>query len=323
MSGVVTLYRGRTQIANQEVELLRGDDADLIHTRAYHAGAPGVGRRHDADDPRAGVCGAPATAEDARSTPGRVGEGRIPQQLRPGAAEDPFPRGPGPARARAGAAEVRRAVHARAGGCVPQASRRGRAGRRRAHGLGLADRTALRNAPVRADRGAASSDRRGRRGDGAPSSDERAAPGRRRSGEDVGRGARGAHRDPIRAPGGDHGADRGPRRSAPAIRGGAARRGRRHGVPRSGAGHGEGRRAGLAPRSRAHIARGRVRHLCALDGRRHRQGPRAHHRGDRRRRDRPDDRDTRAGAGGRVVPRPVARRDRRAASVRRCTSGWR
>jgi ATP-dependent DNA helicase RecG len=32
VSGVVTLYRGRTQLANQEVELLRGDDADLIHT---------------------------------------------------------------------------------------------------------------------------------------------------------------------------------------------------------------------------------------------------------------------------------------------------
>jgi ATP-dependent DNA helicase RecG len=32
VSGVVSLYRGRTQLANQEVELLRGDDADLIHT---------------------------------------------------------------------------------------------------------------------------------------------------------------------------------------------------------------------------------------------------------------------------------------------------
>ncbi|MEO8422391.1 MAG: ATP-dependent DNA helicase RecG [Actinomycetota bacterium] len=32
VSGVVTLYRGRTQLANQEVELLRGDDTDLIHT---------------------------------------------------------------------------------------------------------------------------------------------------------------------------------------------------------------------------------------------------------------------------------------------------
>ncbi len=32
VSGVVTLYRGRTQLANQEVELLRGDESDLIHT---------------------------------------------------------------------------------------------------------------------------------------------------------------------------------------------------------------------------------------------------------------------------------------------------
>jgi ATP-dependent DNA helicase RecG len=32
VSGVATLYRGRMQLANQEVELLRGDDADLIHT---------------------------------------------------------------------------------------------------------------------------------------------------------------------------------------------------------------------------------------------------------------------------------------------------
>jgi ATP-dependent DNA helicase RecG len=32
VSGVATLYRGRLQLANQEVELLRGDEADLIHT---------------------------------------------------------------------------------------------------------------------------------------------------------------------------------------------------------------------------------------------------------------------------------------------------
>ncbi len=31
-SGVVTLYRGRLQLQNQEVEVLRGDDADLVHT---------------------------------------------------------------------------------------------------------------------------------------------------------------------------------------------------------------------------------------------------------------------------------------------------
>jgi ATP-dependent DNA helicase RecG len=32
VSGIATQYRGRLQLANQEVELLRGDDADLIHT---------------------------------------------------------------------------------------------------------------------------------------------------------------------------------------------------------------------------------------------------------------------------------------------------
>ena len=32
VSGVATLYKGRLQLANQEVELLRGDEADLVHT---------------------------------------------------------------------------------------------------------------------------------------------------------------------------------------------------------------------------------------------------------------------------------------------------
>ncbi len=32
VSGVATMYRGRLQLANQEVELLSGDEADLIHT---------------------------------------------------------------------------------------------------------------------------------------------------------------------------------------------------------------------------------------------------------------------------------------------------
>ncbi|MFM8998685.1 MAG: ATP-dependent DNA helicase RecG [Actinomycetota bacterium] len=32
VSGVAQLYRGRLQLANQEVELLKGDDADLVHT---------------------------------------------------------------------------------------------------------------------------------------------------------------------------------------------------------------------------------------------------------------------------------------------------
>ena len=32
VSGVATLYKGRLQLANQEVEFLQGDDADLVHT---------------------------------------------------------------------------------------------------------------------------------------------------------------------------------------------------------------------------------------------------------------------------------------------------
>src|SRR4029453_11094208 len=32
VSGIAQLYRGRLQLANQEIELLRGDDRDLVHT---------------------------------------------------------------------------------------------------------------------------------------------------------------------------------------------------------------------------------------------------------------------------------------------------
>jgi ATP-dependent DNA helicase RecG len=48
VSGVATLYRGRTQLSNQEVELLRGDDADLIHTgriTPVHPASDGIATR--------------------------------------------------------------------------------------------------------------------------------------------------------------------------------------------------------------------------------------------------------------------------------------
>jgi ATP-dependent DNA helicase RecG len=48
VSGVATLYRGRTQLANQEVELLRGDDSDLIHTARItpvHPASDGIASR--------------------------------------------------------------------------------------------------------------------------------------------------------------------------------------------------------------------------------------------------------------------------------------
>jgi len=48
VSGVVSLYRGRLQIQNQEVEVLRGEDADLVHTgriTPVHRAAEGVTTR--------------------------------------------------------------------------------------------------------------------------------------------------------------------------------------------------------------------------------------------------------------------------------------
>ena len=48
VSGVATLYKGRLQLSNQEVEFLRGDDADLVHTARItpvHPAAEGVTTR--------------------------------------------------------------------------------------------------------------------------------------------------------------------------------------------------------------------------------------------------------------------------------------
>ena len=48
VSGVATLYKGRLQLSNQEVEVLRGEDADLIHTgriTPIHAASDGISSR--------------------------------------------------------------------------------------------------------------------------------------------------------------------------------------------------------------------------------------------------------------------------------------
>jgi len=48
VSGIVTRYRGRLQLAKQEVELLRGDEADLIHTgriTPVHPASEGIAPR--------------------------------------------------------------------------------------------------------------------------------------------------------------------------------------------------------------------------------------------------------------------------------------
>ena len=127
VSGVATLYQGRLQLSNQEVELLRGDEADLVHTgriTPVHPATEGITTRtireliHRAleqlpalDDPM------PADVIDAASrsarTTGRMRDIHFPETT---------------ARSRsARAAEVRRAVHAGAGRRVPQAPRGGRA----------------------------------------------------------------------------------------------------------------------------------------------------------------------------------------------------
>ncbi|MEP7060678.1 MAG: ATP-dependent DNA helicase RecG [Actinomycetota bacterium] len=48
VSGVGTLYKGRRQLANQEVEVLRGDDADMVHTgriTPVHSASEGISTR--------------------------------------------------------------------------------------------------------------------------------------------------------------------------------------------------------------------------------------------------------------------------------------
>ncbi|MEA2521274.1 MAG: ATP-dependent helicase RecG [Actinomycetota bacterium] len=48
VSGVGTLYKGRRQLANQEVEVLRGDDADMVHTgriTPVHPASEGISTR--------------------------------------------------------------------------------------------------------------------------------------------------------------------------------------------------------------------------------------------------------------------------------------
>ena len=48
VSGIATMYRGRLQFANQEVEVLRGDDRDLVHTARItpvHPASEGVSPR--------------------------------------------------------------------------------------------------------------------------------------------------------------------------------------------------------------------------------------------------------------------------------------
>ena len=53
VSGTVTRYRNRLQLANQEAEIIGGDERDLVHTGQISARPSGIRRHHDQDESRA------------------------------------------------------------------------------------------------------------------------------------------------------------------------------------------------------------------------------------------------------------------------------
>ena len=199
VSGLATLYRGRLQLSNQEVEFLGGDDADLVHTGRITPVHQAVGGHHHPDDPRADPPRARAAAHAPRSDGRRAEAGGIDRGLRPRDSRHPFPRrrsGAGAARERLkfdelftlelGVAFRKHRVEAEQQGVAHRAGQR-------------AHRPAAGDAPVRAHRRTAPGDGRGRRGHGAASPHERAAAGRRGSRQDPGGPARRAGGDRVRA----------------------------------------------------------------------------------------------------------------------------
>ena len=201
VSGVPQRYRGRLQLANQEVEVLRGTEQDLVHTGRITPVHPAAEASRE-DDPRAPVEGPRTAADAARPAAWLRRRRRGPVVVGRGRAADPLPRATTqPARRRAierltfdelfvlelGVGFRRQRVAAEARGVV---ARR----RRRAH------RPARRHAPVRPRRHAqrrAIEARRAR--DGRPDADEPAPAGRRGLGQDARRRPRVPGRDRARA----------------------------------------------------------------------------------------------------------------------------
>ena len=162
VSGIATLYRGRLQLSNQEVEFLGGDEADLVHTgriTPVHPASEGITTRTIRELIHRALERLPAHRRSDAAGADRGGGARSPTTAPSATSISPRTT----ARSRgAGAAEVRRAVHAGAGRGVPQASCRGRAARRRAQPGERAHRAAAGDAPVRADRRPAAGDGRDR-----------------------------------------------------------------------------------------------------------------------------------------------------------------
>ena len=207
VSGVAQLYRGRMQLANQEVELLTRRRA---RPRPHRRGSP-----RSTAPPRASRRGRSASSSGARWSSSARSPDPLPAELvaaetlaavRPGDPPDPLPGIAGGARTRPqerlkfdelftlelGVAFRKHRVEAAEQGVahVPDGPL--------LHRL-LAT---LPFEPTGAQRRAMAEVARG---DGAPAADEPAAPGRRRVRQDPRRAARRARRDRLRASGGDHG----------------------------------------------------------------------------------------------------------------------
>ena len=214
VSGIAQLYRGRLQLANQEIELLKGDDQDLVHTgriTPVHRATEGITTR--------------TIRELVWRALERLGPipDPMPEDLIRAESLAPFDRAirdihfPGSQPELAAAIERLKfdELFVLELGLAFRKHRVERAEDRRGARAGrTAARTAGPDAAVRADRRPAPGERRDRRGDGAPAADERPAAGRRRFGQDARRGARGPRRDRLRPPGRDHGAHRGARGTA-------------------------------------------------------------------------------------------------------------
>ena len=94
VSGVVpSCYRARLQLANQEVELLRGDEQDLVHTgriTPVHPAAEGITTRTIRELVWRALERLPTIAGPAA---GRARRRRGARRLRRGDPADPLPRG--------------------------------------------------------------------------------------------------------------------------------------------------------------------------------------------------------------------------------------
>ena len=222
VSGVATLYKGRLQLAKQEVELLRGDDADLVHTgriTPVHPATDGITTRtirelvHRAIE-RLGPIADPLPDEHRRAPRGSASYDRSLRDIHFPADEAALEA----ARERLkfdelftlelGVAFRKQRVEADSAGVAHETD-------------GPLARRLLETIPFRPT-GAQS--RAMREIDAAmarPRPMNVLAAGRRGRRQDARRAARGPRGDRFRASGGDHGADRGARR--PALPLGAAR----------------------------------------------------------------------------------------------------